>query len=181
MKPKQKLFFWVVVLCQLLVLGGMIVKRQHLLDTGQLVRLKCEPIDPRSLFSGDYVILNYTISTFSKDEWERLVKSPVKLRKNDTVYVALEKEKESPYWVAAAISPSLETLQQNHNVVIRGVLQNHWRKRIRYGVEHYFVPQFEGLDIEKQLAQVSVEVALSDSGESGITRLFIEGQEVQFY
>ena len=59
MKSFSKIAFILIVVLQLASLGAMIAKRVHLLNTGKKILLKCEPIDPRSLFSGDYVILNY--------------------------------------------------------------------------------------------------------------------------
>jgi uncharacterized membrane-anchored protein len=181
MRPLQKIAFVVVVLCQLLTLGAMIAKQEHLLQTGDVVLLKCEPIDPRSLFSGDYVILNYTISRFSEEEFQQLNRDDEEFQNRDTVYVALEKRPNSKFWNAAAISHDLKKLKAHYPVVIRGVMKSTWNYRIRYGVEHYFVPQYEGLRLERELADASVEVAVSDSGDSGIKRLFIDDREVVFY
>lgn len=181
MTPFQKVAFIIVVLFQLLTLGGMIAKQENLLQTGDVVLLKCEPIDPRSLFSGDYVILNYTISTFSEEEFRRLNRYNEYFQKRETIYVALEKGQDSKYWNAVAVSHDLKKLKAQHPIVIRGVFLSSWQYRIRYGVEHYFVPQDEGHWIEQELSNVSVEVAVSDSGDSGIKRLFIKDREVLFY
>ena len=54
--------------------------------------------------------------------------------------------------------------------------------RIKYGVEEYFVPQFEGLEIEKnlQIKNVYAELAVGTQGESAIKRLFINNREQEF-
>ncbi|MCI0528439.1 MAG: GDYXXLXY domain-containing protein [Nitrospira sp.] len=181
MKPFSKRAFIVVVLLQVIVLIAMIAQRVHLLETGQVVLLKCEPIDPRSLLSGDYVRLNYTISNFDQTRFDSLNPDKEAFQINDTVYVALEKPSESPFWGAVAVSHDLQKLKAKYPIVLRGALQFLYPYRIRYGVEQYFVPQYEGLRIEQALDKVSVEIAISDSGESGIKRLFIEGQEAVFY
>ncbi len=181
MRPLQKIAFVVVVVCQLLTLGGMIAKQERLLQTGAVVLLECQPVDPRSLFSGDYVILNYTISTFSEEEFQRLNRDDEYFQERETIYVALEKSQSSKFWDAVAVSHDLNKLKVQYPVVIRGVIKSTWNHRIRYGVEHYFVPQSEGLRIENEISNVSVEVAVSDSGESGIKRLFIKDREVAFY
>lgn len=179
--------FIVIVVLQFMVLGSMIGKRTRLLKTGIPVMLKCEPIDPRSLFSGDYVKLNYEISRISKNQLDRKYdKEQDALKINGTVYVALEKEEAGRFWKARAVSADLYSLKKKYPVIIEGKLRGYYYTHsksynIRYGVEDYFVPQFKGSEIEKNLKNVSVEVAISDSGESGIRRLFINDQEVTFY
>ena len=54
----------VVALGQAAVLGWMIWDRASLLANGREVVLEVIPVDPRSLFRGDYVILGYDISRF---------------------------------------------------------------------------------------------------------------------
>ena len=55
----------VVALGQAAVLGWMIWERTSLLSNGREVVLEVIPVDPRSLFRGDYVILGYDISRFT--------------------------------------------------------------------------------------------------------------------
>lgn len=59
---KWKLIIAIIVL-QLSFIGYQISTNEHLLSQGELVKLKLQPVDPRSLLQGDYVILNYEIST----------------------------------------------------------------------------------------------------------------------
>ena len=181
MKPFPKIAFALVVVFQFLALGGMIANREYLLRTGQVVLLKCQPIDPRSLLSGDYVRLNYTISNFSEERFRTLNRDNETFQQQDTIYVALEKPANSPFWDAVAVSHDLKKLKATYPVVIRGVFVSTWSYQVRYGVEQYFVPQFEGLQIEQEIRNASVEVAVSGSGESAIKRLFLNDQEVKFY
>lgn len=181
MKPFPKRGFVLVVIVQLLALGGMIAQREYLLRTGTPVLLQCQPIDPRSLFSGDYVRLNYTISNFSDDRFELLNLHQEYFQERDTVYVALERPANSQVWEAVAIGRDLNGLKLKYPVVIRGVVRQLHPYRIRYGVEQYFVPQFEGLPIEREIRNTTVEVAISTSGESAIKRLFVNDQPVTFY
>lgn len=157
----------------------MIAQREYLLRTGTILRLQCEPIDPRSLLSGDYVRLNYTISRFSDEEFNRLNRDSEGFEDHDTIYVALEKNLKTDFWEAVAVSQKLKQLNATYPVVLRGEMR--WPYNICYGVEQYFVPQFEGLRIEREIKNASVEVAISDSGISAIKRLFIGDQDVQFY
>jgi len=185
---RRRLAFVAIVVLQILVLAAMIARRVHLLQTGQRVRIQCEPIDPRSILSGDYVVLDFAISRFSRPEVQRLVgvEGELRFRRHERVYVALEPVQDAPIRQAAAISRDLKRLRQRYQVVLRGTVRDdfdiRWspRLRVRYGVEQYFVPQHEGRRIERQMRQTSVEVAVAPSGESAVRRLFIGGQELTF-
>jgi uncharacterized membrane-anchored protein len=183
MSRRVRIGFIVVVAAQVLALAGMVAQRVYLLRTGTPVMLECVPIDPRSLFSGDYVRLNYRISRFSAEDLKRLNPRDERFRLNDTVYVALERVRDSRFYEARAISHDREWLRQRWPVVIRGTTRegSSWDGlHVRYGVEEYFVPQHQGRRIEGEMAHTSVEVAVSPTGESGIRRLFIDDQEVVF-
>jgi uncharacterized membrane-anchored protein len=95
----------------------------------------------------------------------------------------LEKIDADDVWEAVSISRDLEKIRGESPVVIRGRVEHGSSRRVRvvYGIESYFVPQFEGLEIEKHMANVEVEVAVAESGESAIKKLFIEDKEVEFY
>ncbi len=180
-KLKRNLFIAIAVL-QISVLAFMIVKQEYILNSPVKVLLKCEPIDPRSLFSGDYVILNYNISRINLSSVVLLTDEDRSLKSNDIVYVALKADENNKFHVPASVSKDRKLLRQKYNVIIKGtVISNYGTLSIRYGVENYFVPQNQGRMVEKNLNDVSVEAALTDDGESAISRLFIKDEEVVFY
>lgn len=194
MKLWQKIGFVVLVALQLAVLGFMIWRQQLLLQKGTPVMLACAPVDPRSLFSGDYVILNYKISNFhgwaKTWDWGQLNPRQENFRRYDTIYVALAPETTSKFWRPVEVAHDRKTLEGKGPVIIRGRVMHAMHAgpiTVRYGVEEYFVPQFEGRTIEDAMrrrsngeAAVSAEVVVAASGESALRRLFIEDQEVQF-
>ncbi|MEL6559927.1 MAG: GDYXXLXY domain-containing protein [Bacteroidota bacterium] len=45
-----------------------VLKKEKVLDEGQLILLKLMPLDPRSLMQGDYMNLRYAISATNSDE-----------------------------------------------------------------------------------------------------------------
>lgn len=182
MKTYQKILFPVIIAAQIAVLGVMITKQEILLARGTRILLKCEPIDPRSLFSGDYVSLNYEISTIPENIVASSgIKNTDSLEKEE-IFVALKRGHDSKYYTAAAVSRNIDELKMNYPLVIKGRVEYVSRTlRIKYGVESYFVPQKEGKIIEDNLKNVSVEVSVSDSGESAIAKLFIGDREVKFY
>jgi len=182
MKPYQKILFPVIVALQIAVLGFMITKQEMLLARGTKILLTCQPIDPRSLFSGDYVILNYEISIINEEIIARSgVKNTGSLEKKE-IYVALKPKAEGKFYTAAAISENRDELKKLYPLIIRGRVEYASNTlQIRYGVESYFVPQREGKIIEESLKNVSVEVSVSENGESAISKLFIDDKEVKFY
>jgi uncharacterized membrane-anchored protein len=192
MKLYQKILFPIIVAAQLFVLVFMIAKQELLLANGTKVVLKCEPIDPRSLFSGDYVILNYEISRIGLDGIvDKISKSNSEniynLKRKD-IYVALKLRPNDMHYHIAAISDNINELKPDYSTIIRGKVEAVYMNelgvkyvRVKYGVESYFVPQGEGKIIEKNLKNVSVEVSISDNGDSAISKLFIDNQEVKFY
>ena len=46
----------------LVVVNGLVLARERLLQTGQVVLLQLAPVDPRSLMQGDYMALDYAIA-----------------------------------------------------------------------------------------------------------------------
>jgi len=181
MSKNKKIGFLIVVLLQIFSLVFMISRRVHLLNSGQEVLLQCEPVDPRSLFSGDYVILNYKISRFSKLEFQKLNLFDEKFNKNDTVYLGLKKELKTKYYTAFAVSKDIEKLKKDYKFIIRGAIKSKYSTyQIKYGVENYFVPQHKGKKIELQLKNTYVIVVISNSGESAIKKLFVNNKEVIF-
>ena len=179
---RQALLFVLVVVGQLLALGAVVAQREHLLQTGERVRLRCRPVDPRSILSGDYVELTYLISELHDAELRRLGGGE-RFDRGDTVYVALRRDPGEPAHHAVALSHRRARLPADA-VLLRGIVRAAWTDyvQIRYGVEHYFVPQSEGERLERKLGDTVVEVAVSRrTGESGIVRLFVAGEEVRFY
>lgn len=166
-----------------LLLVGMIARKQWTLNTGTPMVLETQPIDPRSLFRGDYVRLNYTISRFE------LARYPVlaDVKRGDDIYVTLAKG--DPYWQPQAVHTEYP---EGAGVVLRGRVErvvqrfnNETRKYekakevlVKYGIENYFVPEGEGRAIERPEAgvKVSIEVAVDACGNAGIRAVLLNGE-----
>ena len=176
-----------LVLCGLIL--ATVVQRAGILRSGQEVRLEIVPIDPRDLFRGDYVVLNYQIGTVN-------VPSDVTTHftRGQQVFVTLRPDENN---TARAVAVSAERpAVTGTDIVISGFVTapstcmlNETGARdcklgtraagLRYGLESYFVPQGEGRKIE-QTARGSLEVvaAVAPSGQAAIKRLLIDGQPV---
>lgn len=178
---KRWLFILAVVL-QIAFLLGMAAKRVWLLAHGTSVVLPCEPVDPRSLLSGDYVRLRLSISRMG-DLSPDVMGTNRAWKSRDAIFVSVAKDPRGSNWIAVGVSATAAEARRKSPVFMKGEVQSGWPLSIRYGTEEYFVPQNEGLTIEKAIRKhsVAVELRVSDSGESAIKRLFIQGKEVRFY
>lgn len=169
----------IVVLLMTLALVGMVAKKQYTLNTGDLVVLKTEPVDPRSLFRGDYVRLRYEISSLDMATFPTVSG----LQHNDTVYVSLQKS--GDFWVPKAVSRTLPEHGQD-SVVIKGRVNMPWLRglgvrggiEIKYGIENYFVPEGEGRELERLRNQqkVSMQIAVDAFGNAGIKAVLVDGE-----
>lgn len=175
-----------VVACSFLIgtLALMIQSRAAILRDGKEIVLRVEPVDPRDLMRGDYVRLGYGVSSVGETlvvgDWP----------KEDTV---------SPVWlVLAPDDDGIFTTRSVHfsqpsalgdgEVVLKSKPARIWVARppddlneiarLSFGIERYYVPEGEGLDIEKARneGRTTVAVRVSDRGEPQIARLMIDGE-----
>ena len=176
-----------LLLCGLIL--AMVYQRAEILRNGQEVRLEVVPVDPRDLFRGDYVVLDYRISTVDlpKD-------TPNVFTRGQKVFVTL-RPNENGKTRAVAIS-SGRPVASGTDIVISGVVTapsvcpfnesgimdckaGNRAVRVKYGLESYFVPQGEGKKIETtDKARLEVVAAVTPSGQSAIKRLLIDGKPV---
>ncbi len=176
----------ILITLQTLVLGAMIGMKQWTLSTGIPVVLETQPIDPRSLFQGDYVRLNYTISTLDLAK----LSSDRPFKAHERIYVLLRKG--NPYWAPVSLHHERPGMRPNH-VSLKGMVMRAGSRRwnqasqsweatehlmVRYGIENYFVPEGEGRDLErpKPGEKVSICVAVDQFGNAGIKAVLVNGQ-----
>lgn len=186
----QKKIFYLTVVFWLLIFSGFILYKEYTLRTGTEVLLKTEPVDPRDLFRGDYVTLNYEISTLNLEEIQ--AEDPY-FEYNDRIYLALEIE--NGYGVPKKIYKK----PPDDELYIKGTVKEliyDWGEdgliaeeprikelRIEYGIESYFVPEGRGREIESQQwtgrEGVDVKVVVDKFGNAVIKSLLIDGKEVE--
>lgn len=176
------------ILILLGALGLIIQGRASILRSGKEVRLRTVPVDPRDLFRGDYVVLNYTISTVDAPQGER------RLERGEKVYVVLgpggdgfaEARRATTDWPSTSgdeVVMAGRVTSPNACVVnAEGVTDcraGRGRLRVAYGLESYFVPQGTGRAIETtDRKRLEIVAAVSGSGEAAIKRLLIDGKLV---
>ncbi|MFC5386002.1 GDYXXLXY domain-containing protein [Aquamicrobium segne] len=186
MRSGQKLV-WAALFLALLqagFLGWMIVSRAAVLRDGREVVLKVEPIDPRDLLRGDYVILNYDISWIplamivDQDELRSRMDGPGKM----TVRLG---QNADGYWQAKNAwignAPSSAPGKDEVDIVGRfSALNRLYSREVRvtYGIERYYLPEGEGRAIERdmRIRDFSVRVAVAASGQAQIKALMDEGK-----
>ncbi|MEE2902715.1 MAG: GDYXXLXY domain-containing protein [Myxococcota bacterium] len=133
-----------VVVFQLLVLSGEYLTSVAPLWFGEPAILKIRPVDPRSLFRGNYVALNYDLEEVGNEESISELK-PLKIQ--DILYVSLKKK--DGYHQAGSLSKT----EPNRGLFIRGRVQAVGPSsiRLKYGIEAYFAPKERAREIEKRI------------------------------
>ena len=187
----QALRIGIVVLLQTLALGAIVADRALILATGREVVLETEPVDPRDLFRGDYVTLNYTASqvdlgTVDGDDDGFATSKPA--------YVVFKDD--GGTWRPAAIyhaRPASSALAAGEVAVKAAVVNvytfsadDRWPRcpggcdmvSLSYGVESYFVPEGTGevLEDARNDRRLEVVVAVRGDGRAAIKALKVDGR-----
>jgi uncharacterized membrane-anchored protein len=180
--PKAVLFSVAILLqCVLLVL--MVADRMQILREGREVTLQTQPVDPRDLLRGDYVVLRYDISQLPAGA---LAGKTAETR-NPVVFVKLAPNANGLYEaVSVHAEPVTVTAPE---ILIRGRVTYSCgstsrtfcdKLQIKYGLESYFVPEGEGKKLEQARNQQKLRVvaAVLPSGRAAIKRLLLDGEPV---
>jgi uncharacterized membrane-anchored protein len=184
--PKAVLF-GVAVLVQCVLLVLMVADRMQILREGTEVTLQTQPVDPRDLLRGDYVVLRYDISQLPAGT---LAGQPAAER-NPIVFVKLVPDAAGLYQAVSVHAEAVPVTAPE--VLIRGRLATYGgascgsdrrafcdKLVIRYGLENYFVPEGEGKKLEQTRNQQKLRVvaAVLPSGRAAIKRLLLDGVPV---
>lgn len=192
----QKLKFIIAVSLQILFLLFIIFNHQMALSQGKKILLKTAPVDPRSLFSGDYVTLNYEISridlsTVETDiEYNKNQAKNYKYSMNDPkkdVYVKLIKKPDLKYWTPVSVT-YLKPKLNDDEVFVVGKKQYSWGEidiiNISYDFESYYVQEGTGNALEGTMRNGSeietlVEISLTGNGKGLINKIYQDGKEIK--
>lgn len=130
--------------------------------TGHTIVLALRPVDPFDPFRGQYIILNYEISTIPFVNGAK---------EDDAIYVAL-REDENKIWRYE--STSLKKPQQG--TFVRGIIKSIYgdTMRVEYGIEQFFFERHA----EFPQRDLTVEVKVSSSGQARISQLLHEGKPI---
>ena len=169
-----------VATVQLAVPGSIIAGRIALLSAGHEITLKTVPVDPRDLFRGDYVILNFAISRVELAD----VPHPDTIDELDEVFVIISPQDDD--WAVSSLSEAMPDTMPPGAQVLRADVDYlsgegaNRTARLRYGVESYFVPEGTGRDLEKLVRDKAllVIVAVGPGGRAAIKGLVIDGERI---
>lgn len=166
MADKKILSGIIAIVClQAVILASVYLNAVYPLWTGEELKLATVPVDPRSLFRGNYARLRYEISDIPAADVNRLV-SP---RHGEVVYVRLIPGMNNT-WIYNGVA--LE--KPDTPPFIRGRIQarshrTHGQYRVRYGIEAFFAPKQKALDLEKKLRHTGVAtICVSGSGKAAL-------------
>lgn len=154
-----------VVALQISVLAAEFFNAVYPLWSGQPIMLQTRPIDPRSLFRGNYALLRYDISQISGSDINR-ERTP---RNGEIVYVTLQTDGGGIYRYRSA---SLKKPQQG--LFIRGRIINYSanqakKYRVEYGIEAFFAPKEKALALQKRLRKRAfAKVMLAANGKAAL-------------
>jgi uncharacterized membrane-anchored protein len=163
------------MLFQLAVLGGEYLTSVYPLWFGEPVKLVLQPVDPRSLFRGNFVRLNYAASNLRGKE----IVGDRPWRRGQVIYVSLVLKGE--FHEAIAVSPE----PPGEGLFIRGRVRSGStgsRIRVDYnGINAYFASKENALALERQArsagqndaASAYAEVRLTGSGRPALVKVGI--------
>jgi uncharacterized membrane-anchored protein len=181
----RKLFYLVVGL-QLLFLVAQAGTSQLALNRGWVVRLRTVPVDPRSLFMGNYMALRYEISTIDLSK-VRFDGPPSEPQTGALVYVELTPGPEVARPIGVTLRPPgpEDTVPKLRGRVVTRYGSTLW---MDYGLDRYYIPEDKRDDVTKLQAwtsgrrpEVIVEVAISRrDGHGMIRRVLVDGKPLDF-
>ncbi|GGD97767.1 MULTISPECIES: GDYXXLXY domain-containing protein [Rhizobium] len=166
---------------QTLILGTIIQSRASILSNGAEVLLKTAPVDPRDFLRGDYVVLNYDISSVPV----QTVSGGIPAEPGERVLWVRLKKQEDGFWTVIEssfheLSPQPETVILRSQPFYSGGLAAGDSIRVEYGIERYYVPEGEGKPIEEARndGNVAISVRVSPDGSPQIRSLLVDGKPV---
>ena len=194
LSPARKKLLILAIAFQVISVAVIALAREIILVTGSPVTLQTAPIDPRDLFRGDYVRLDYLFNKVPVQLLSQQVKNEG-IHKGSVVYLKL---KQAPGGVYHAEKLAL---QKPDGLYLKGHTSVDWPSsyylknpekasadeytrsqplQVKYGIERYYVEQGKGKAIEKRRGlgvnrntnfqtPMLVHARLSSSGEAVIS------------
>lgn len=165
------------------ILFGLIISKEITIQTGKKLMLQAQPVDPRDVFRGDYVVLTYKdLSVIKQADLEhKYVESS--LEKWNNLYVLLDTKDKYPRPIGVYRTIASLKNKSQKGLFLRGYLTELSNKELKidYGIEHFFLPEGEGLKIERTTkADIAIEVMVDDKGGVVPLDLYINHKKVRF-
>jgi uncharacterized membrane-anchored protein len=147
----------IILILQLAGLLGIYSYHSRIEKAGRTYLIKCAPIDPRDLLSGDYVSLRYEISSLP-ERFQELDHT------NREVYISLQPS--GPAWEVQDVG---EVPPAGGTPYLKG----HGNGReIKYGIERYYVPEGKGKNVPNDLY---AQIVIQPGGIAQLKKLYSDG------
>ncbi len=174
---KKLVFFILAVAAQSAILAAVPGRQVYTRATGKLITIKTVPVDPYDFLSGYHVVLSYEISRppgFEPTRWDR------RTVREQPVYVML-KAGDDEIWSATLAYNTWPGKVPDGCLVIKGREDG---RRIRYGIESYFIPEKGREAIEKDLRQnqrqAKAQIKVDRFGNAALIRLLVEDRVYEY-
>ncbi|MBZ9927734.1 GDYXXLXY domain-containing protein [Mesorhizobium sp. BR1-1-4] len=177
----------VLALVQLGFLSWILASRAAILRNGKEVLLKIQPVDPRDLLRGDYIVLGYDISRIPVKMMANIASD--KQSSDDTSIVVRLKKGADGYWTpTAAWFGTAPTPAAADEADISGHVAAGWDLRGEgmtiapdYGIERFYLPEGEGMAIQSDMRvrPFGIKLALAADGTAQIKAL-MDGDKTLF-
>jgi len=169
---KLKLLILVLAL-QTAWLLGTVITQEYALGHGRAILLETQPVDPRDMMRGDYLMLRYKISDVPTNRFSPPVKRG--LPEGTKIFVALAPGTNQFYEITRA-STNEFALAANE-VLLKGESANRWWNatnsvHITYGIERYYVAEGTG----NPAGKLTVQAVVPASGHPKIKEVFVDGK-----
>ena len=173
LKARERKILLVTAAAQILILLSMIAIRAIPLMTGQTVLVRVQPVDPRDLFRGDYVILSYDFSRVPSEGVEGLSekeRGSWKKLEGRAVYVPLVPDSVPGHVRAGKVT----VVKPATGPFLKGQMEGYGS--LKFGIEAYYVQEGNGLRYEKAIRdrQLSAELAVTSGGQAALKGLRID-------
>ncbi|MER8409965.1 GDYXXLXY domain-containing protein [Mesorhizobium sp. M1066] len=176
-----------LALVQIGFLSWIIAGRAAILRNGKEVLLKIEPVDPRDLLRGDYIILGYDISRIPVKMIANI--PPDKFSSDDTSIVVRLKKGSDGYWqpTTAWFGKAPKPAAADEADIL-GHIAEGWDLRGEgmtiapdYGIERFYLPEGEGMAIQNDMRvrPFGIRLALAGDGTAQIKAL-VDGDKTLF-
>lgn len=184
----MKRWFIAIVAAQLLFLVGEAGYYQWTIATGTPIALRVVPIDPRSLFLGNYMAMNYDISRIDLDKLPEPPETKP-FQSGETLYAVLEPRK--PTAVLIGVTRELPAASVPNRVFLKGVaLYADGRTlNVEYGLERYYIPErrqdevnaiWSAHALDPEHTPVTAEVSVSRNGQGFLRSVSVKGKTLAY-
>lgn len=174
-----------VAVLQIGFLSWIIAGRASVLRNGQEILLKVEPVDPRDLLRGDYVRLGYEIATIPA----AILQPPPAgegVYGDRPVWVLVTKGADGVFGATAASFDRAALAASGPDSAVlagtaSGIPATGAPALVTYGMERFYLPEGEGLQIEQDMRErpFFVVAAVAGNGTAQIKR-FLDGETVLY-